>query len=89
MLMPKRVKRRAINEIGINGENALISQPGDIEALAENLYKILNDIKLMKKISINGYNTVLNFSWDKSVKRFEEILNDSLYFSNKANDRLK
>ena len=64
----------AINEIGINGENALISEIGDVAGLADNLYKILNDIDLLKALLINGYNTVLNFSWDKSVKKFEAIL---------------
>lgn len=67
----------AINEIGVNGENVLISEPGDVEVLAQNLYEILNDIELMKKISINGYNTVINFSWDKSIEKFENILKKS------------
>lgn len=64
----------AIKEIGVNGENVMISEPGDISGLSENLYRILSDAKLLKDISYNGYKTVLNFSWDKSVKKFEETL---------------
>lgn len=68
----------ALKEIGVNRINALISESGDIETLSENLYKILNDTNLLKSISINGYSTVLNFSWDKSVQQFEKILINSI-----------
>ena len=67
----------AISEIGVDGENVLTCEPGDVEGLAKNLYKILTDENLLKEISINGYNTALNFSWDKSVERFEAILINS------------
>lgn len=67
----------AIGEIGVDGENVLISEPGDVEGIARNIYRILTHENLLRKISINGYNTVLNFSWDKSVDKFEKILVNS------------
>jgi len=70
-------KDGAMNEVGVNGKNALISETDDIEGLASNLYRILTNTDLLEKISINGYNTVLDFSWDKSVEKFENILKNS------------
>lgn len=68
----------AIKEIGINGKNVLISEPGDINTLSENLKKILENNNLLRDISIEGYNTALRFSWDKSVDKFERILSNEI-----------
>jgi glycosyltransferase involved in cell wall biosynthesis len=68
----------AVKELGNNGVNMMISEPEDIDNLAENLYKVLTNLDLLKKISNNGYNTVLDFSWDKSVDKFEKILANSV-----------
>jgi glycosyltransferase involved in cell wall biosynthesis len=64
----------AISEIGLQGKNMLISEPNDINALAKNLEKILLDEALLKNISLEGYRTALNLSWEKSVDKFEIIL---------------
>ncbi len=72
----------AVKEIGINGENMLISEPEDINGLANNLLKILKDNDLLERISNNGNNTVLNFSWQKSVDKFEKILMDMGEYKN-------
>ena len=68
----------SIKEIGINGENCLVSNPMDIDGMVNNILSILDDKELMKKISINGNNSALNLSWNSSVDKFEKILIDSL-----------
>ena len=61
-------------DIGKNEENALISEPNDIIALANNIIRVAKDTKLREEISLHGYNTVKNMSWEKQVDKFIEIL---------------
>lgn len=71
----------ALEDIGIHEINCLKSSPNDIDALTENLDRIINDINLMNLISENGFETALNFKWDKSIDKLEE------YFNNLKNKR--
>lgn len=68
----------AIKEIGINGVNTLVSEPGDVKALADNIYKILTDKSLLNRISTGGYETIQKFDWENSVISFEKVLEDCL-----------
>ena len=52
----------------------MLSQPSDIDAMEYNIKSLLNNNKLLKSISENGYKSVLQFNWEKSVKKFEKIL---------------
>lgn len=66
----------AVNEIGINNYNMLISEPSDIKGLAKNIDLLINSDDLIKKISLNAYKTALNFDWDKSIDKFEAVIKD-------------
>ena len=66
----------AISEIGIDRENCLVSEPGNVEELAMNLVRIINDTELRTYISNNGYNTATKFDWKISVDKMEK------YFKN-------
>lgn len=62
-----------ISEIGINNKNCLISEPMDIKSLADNIITLIEDDKLKRIISNNGYNLALSLEWNKSVKKMEEF----------------
>ena len=64
----------AMHEVGINDKNALISKPENIYELASNLEKILSDDILLENISFEGYKTALQFSWEKSIDKFEKVI---------------
>lgn len=61
-------------DIGKDENNSLISETEDYESMAINILKLSNDVEYRKKISLNGYNTVKNMSWDKQTERLIEIL---------------
>lgn len=65
-----------IIDIGENEENCLISRPGDVISLSNNILKLSENYDLRKKISENGYTTVKKLKWEKSVDKFLKILND-------------
>ncbi|PVU69841.1 hypothetical protein DDW06_02025 [Sulfolobales archaeon SCGC AB-777_K20] len=53
-------------DYAMDGFNALISQPGDVKSLSDNLLKALQDDKLRKRMIEKGLKT-----WAKTVKNFE------------------
>ena len=68
-------------DIGKDKYNALISRPGDVEAMVDNIKYILSNPEEAKRISKNGYYTVQEFSWDKCSERFEQQLRKVLHES--------
>ncbi|ABW02295.1 glycosyltransferase family 4 protein [Caldivirga maquilingensis] len=58
----------------IDGVNALVAKPGDVEGLANSLIKILMDEKLRERLIENGLKTAKQWSWDKVVDKFEEAI---------------
>jgi len=56
------------------GKYGLISAPGDIESLTENLIKLLNNKQKIIDYAEEGYKQARKFTWDKSTEQFEEIL---------------
>jgi len=51
----------------MDGFNALISQPGDVKSLSDNLLKTLQDDKLRERMIEKG----LKIHWAKTVENFE------------------
>lgn len=64
-------------DIGKNYENVLLSKPGDVEGMVENIEKLINDRALLERISLAGNNSIQELSWEKAVGKFIEILNTS------------
>jgi len=58
-------------DYAIDGFNALISQPGDVKSLSDNLLKALQDDKLRETMIENGLKTAKEFTWAKTVENFE------------------
>lgn len=62
-------------DIGDNKKNALISKPGDVETMSNNILKLANDEKLRIRIGLNGFETVKKMNnWDTETRLFLEIL---------------
>ncbi|MBS4839447.1 glycosyltransferase family 4 protein [Clostridium butyricum] len=59
-------------DIGKLGENALLSDPKDVDTLTENIQLLINDIELRRKISENGYNTIKKLNWKNAFDKFEK-----------------
>jgi len=63
-----------ITDYAVSGETALLSAPGDIQSLANNLIRLIEDEELLKKISLAGYEKIREFSWENQTKKLEEII---------------
>ncbi len=59
-----------------NNETGLLIKHGDIEELAKNIIKIIEDDNLHKFLSNNALNWSKTFDWGKSAKEFEKIMDD-------------
>ena len=63
-------------DYAVDGYNALVSQPGDVKSLAENLLRVLQDDKLRERLVENGLETARRFTWDSTAEKFEEALRE-------------
>jgi len=76
-------KTGGIPDIIADGINGLLVPPGDPEALASAIMKILNNHELAEKFAQEGLRTVKErFSWDKISDQFIEIYQEVLHESN-------
>jgi glycosyltransferase involved in cell wall biosynthesis len=66
-----------IRDYVIDGYNALLVRPGDPNAVAEAVLKILKDDKLREKLIEHGIQTAKQWTWDKVVDRFEQAIKES------------
>lgn len=54
------------------GENAILVEPENPEALADGILKVLTDEKLAKKLGENGKKIAANYSWEESsIKAYD------------------
>ena len=65
-------------DYAVNGYNALVSQPGDVKSLSDNLIKVLQDDKLREKLIENGLQTAKRFTWSSTVNNFEKALREEI-----------
>jgi hypothetical protein len=73
----------AVPDYAIDGKTALVSPPGDIRALAENIVSLVKDEALLKQISAAGYDHIIsNFNWNKSAKALEQVFKETLAKNN-------
>jgi len=59
-------------DYAINGENALVVQPRDPEALAEAILRILHNKQLSEKLIRNGLETPKKHNWEKTADKVEK-----------------
>lgn len=66
-------KVSGIEEYAVDGENCLIIE--NIESAKNAINKIIFDKNIRMKLIINGQKTVIKWSWDKSTRIMEYIIN--------------
>lgn len=68
----------AVKEFSIPGETALISPPGDVKSLTENILFLLKNEKARQKMAEEGYRYIQQFSWDKTAEKLEQLFKEKV-----------
>jgi len=63
----------AVPDYTIPGNTALVSPPKDIEGLAQNIIRLLQNEKERKQIAENGFKYIKQFTWHRTVIQLEKI----------------
>ena len=61
-------------EYAEDGVTALLSPPGDPEALAANVIRLLKDDELRIRVAKTGYERIQEFTWERSTDLLEQFL---------------
>lgn len=61
-------------EMAVDGENALVSHIGDVDALANNIIRLIQDDAFRIRIAENGRRDITAFSVDNSYRLFKQSL---------------
>jgi len=56
-----------VAEAVLDGESGLLSSPNDLEALKQNLKRLLNDIDLRRRLGEQAYKHARTFTWKKTA----------------------
>lgn len=67
-----------IPEVVEEGRNALLVPPGDVDALAEAMRRLIADESLARRFSAASYDRVGRFSWEHLVGRFVDLFEELL-----------
>ena len=58
----------------IHGQSGLLFEPKNIEELSENIEKVINNLELLRKLSVNGKKSINQlFSLKKTVTSYEDL----------------
>lgn len=63
----------AVPDYTVPGKTALVSPPGDSQALARNIIRLLEDKEELRRISTAGYNYIKRFAWERPTRKLEEV----------------
>lgn len=67
----------AVLDYTIPEKTALVSPPGDPDALAHNLMRLLGDEVQLKLIAQAGYEYIRTFTWERAVRQLESFLTEA------------
>lgn len=67
------VKGMGIDEIIVDGENGLLVEQKDIESIVVQIKKVIEDKELAVKLSKNGRETALKYTWEQSAKQLDNV----------------
>lgn len=59
-----------------SGVSALLSEPGDVSALVQNLQRVIVDPSLRREIQKNGTDRIRAFTWERSGQAFLRLLQE-------------
>lgn len=76
----------AVSDYASNKITALISHPGDVISLSENIEKLVNDEKLRCLLARNAYFNVQFLTWDKTATKIIDLLENEKNKDNKTKD---
>ncbi len=60
----------------VAGDAAILIEPNDIDAYAENIIKVLNDTKLSTELKQKGITQAAKFSWQKNAEKTLKVYNN-------------
>jgi len=63
-----------IREFAVDGINALLSAPGDADALARNIISLLDDNQLRVRLATAGHQSIREFTWETAASKLEELI---------------
>ena len=63
-------------EFARNGQNCLLSKPGDFNSFSENVAELLESDSLRSMISKNAEQTAGKYTWDKTIQNFTGFLGE-------------
>jgi len=63
-----------IPDVVVSEETALLSSPEDVDALARNLIRAIEDQALLERISAAGFKRIQELSWANQTKELEKII---------------
>jgi len=63
----------AIPEYATDGETVLLSLPGDVEAMAKNIIKLIENKKERERIIAKALKRIRNFTWEGATGELEEV----------------
>lgn len=65
---------KGVLEYAIDGKNALLSEPKDVDTMVANIVRLFEDDELRKRITENGIKTGKERTLEKSAQKFEKII---------------
>lgn len=68
-----------VNEYTTDGRNVLLSPPKDVEGLVEHISYLFDHDDERIKLAQQGYEDIQSLDWNRSVDKFEAVLEDSLF----------
>ena len=75
---PVVTTRIGMSDYCFNNYNSLVIPPKNPEAIARALDKLLSNKQLQEKFRNNGFKTANQFTYSKTVDKFEEVFNNIL-----------
>jgi len=63
----------AVADYTIPGKTALVSEPGDVNSLAQNLISLIENPKLRQKIGNLGYEYTKHITWERAAIKIEKV----------------
>jgi glycosyltransferase involved in cell wall biosynthesis len=61
-----------------NETNCLVCRPKDPDDLAKAVIRLIEDEALRKRVSLNGIETGKQFTWQRSISRLENVLEQTM-----------
>ena len=65
-----------VQDIGVHKGNMMISEPGNVEQMVQNIEELIVDKTLQKSIRNEMKKVVITLDWEKSTEKLEKIFSE-------------